>query len=115
MQDELCTLAAKLGLKPIDGLNLETRSKTSRRKEKIMNAAAFRLHRFFDMILKRSRARKRVFARREEIINSAAKIITRAVRYVKMKKFVKRCDNIKKQQMATKIQCRTRIFHAREK
>ena len=27
MQDELCTLAAKLGLKPIDGLSLEARSK----------------------------------------------------------------------------------------
>jgi len=115
MQDELCTLAAKLGLKPIDGLSLETRNKTSRRKERIMNAAAFILHRFFAMILQRGRARRRVEERREEIINFCARIITRAVRYVKVKKFVKKCENIKHEQMALKIQCRTRIFHAREK
>lgn len=115
MQDELCTLAAQLGLKPIDGLSLEARSKTSKRKEKIMNAAAFRLHKFMDMITKRSLARKRLQERREEILNRAARIITRAVRYVKVKKFVKRCENIKRQQMALKIQCRTRIFQAREK
>lgn len=115
MQDELCTLAATLGLKPIDGLSLESRSKTSRRKERIMVAAAFRLHRFFDMILQRSRARKRIAERREEILNWSARVITRAVRYVKVKKFVKRCENVKRQQMALKIQCCARIFQAREK
>ena len=115
MQDELCTLAAKLGLKPIDGLSLETRNKTSRRKERIMNAAAFRLHRFFAMILQRARARRRVEERKEEIINYCARIITRCVRYVKVKKFVKKCENVKRQQMAIKMQCRIRIFHAREK
>jgi hypothetical protein len=115
MQDELCTLAATLGLKPIDGLSLEARSKSSKRKEKIMNAAAFRLQRFFGMILQRALAQKRLADRRCEILNQAARIVTRAVRYVKVKKFVKRCENVKRQQMATKIQCRTRIFHARER
>lgn len=115
MQDELCTLAATIGLKPINGMSLETRSKTSRRKEKIIAAAAFRLHRFFSMILQRSRARKRLIERREEILNYSARILTRAVRYVKVKKFVKKCDSIKRQQMALKIQCRVRIFQAREK
>lgn len=115
MQDELCTLAAKLGLKPIDGLSLETRSKTSRRKEKIMNAAAFRIHRFMDMIFQRSRALRRIEERRMEILNQCARIITRAVRYVKVKKFVKRCEIVKREQMVIKIQCRTRIFQARER
>jgi hypothetical protein len=115
MQDELCTWAAGLGLKPIDGLSLETRSKTSRRKEKIMNAAAFRLHKFFDMILQRARARLRCAARREEIVEKCARVITRAVRYVKVRKFVKKCNTVKEQQSAVKIQCRARIFQAREK
>jgi len=80
-----------------------------------MNAAAFRLHRFFAMILQRARARRRVEERKEEIINYCARIITRCVRYVKVKKFVKKCENVKRQQMAIKMQCRIRIFHAREK
>lgn len=114
MQDELCTLAATLGLKPIDGLSLEARSKTSRRKEKIMNAAAFRIHRFLSMVYQRALALRRMDERRDEIIDKCSRIITRAVRYVKVRKFVKKCENIKRQQMALKIQCCTRIFQSRQ-
>lgn len=115
MQDELCQMAADLGLKPIDGLSLETRGKTSRRRDRIMNAAAFRMHRFMSMIYQRSLARKRMEERRQEIFNISACILTRAVRYVKIAKFAKRCEVIRKNQMALKIQCRTRVFLAREK
>ncbi len=112
IQDELCRMAAGLHLNPIAGLSLEARSKTSRRKNRIENAAAFRLQKFFRMLYERSMARFVVDIRRLEIINRSAKTITKAVRYIKTKNFVKKCDVIKKNNKALKIQMRFRIFQA---
>jgi hypothetical protein len=115
MQDELCKMALFLSLTPISGLSLEARSKTSRRKNRIENAAAFRLQRFFRMLFARSMARKRLLVRRVEIVEKSAKTITRAIRYIKTKNFVKQCDVIKKNRSALKMQMRFRIFAARMK
>jgi hypothetical protein len=115
MQDELCSLASQLGLPPIEGLSLEARSKSSRRKDKIMNAASFIITRFFCMIVNRKLALIRVEQRKMEIRDKAARIITKAVRYVKVKNFVKRCESYKRENMAVKIQCRARMFQARER
>ncbi len=89
LQDELCRMAATLSLSPIAGLSLEARSKTSRRRNRIENAAAFRLQKFFRMLYERSMARFVVDARKRDLIQRSAKIITKAVRYIKTKNFVK--------------------------
>lgn len=50
LHEELCIYASELNLKPIPGLNIETYRKTSKRRKKIENAAAFHICRFFMMI-----------------------------------------------------------------
>lgn len=110
MQDELCTLASLLHLPPIPGLNLEARTKASKRKLRIENAGAFRIQRFFKMILCKKMAlvvvRNKVFEKR----NNSARTITKAVRFVITKKFVKRVDLIKRERSAIKIQAYVRRF-----
>lgn len=115
IQDELCKMAASLSLKPIRGLSLEERSKTSRRRHKIETAAAFIIQRFFKMLYEKSMARIVLQTRREEIVHDSARIVTKAIRYVKMKNFGRRSMVVKHHRMSIKIQCRVRIFLAKKK
>lgn len=111
--DELCKMATDLQLNPIPGLNLESRTKASKRKIRIDNAAAFRIQKFLKMIFQRSMARVVVSKKKSEKFNKAAKIITKAVRYTITRKFVKRVDLMKRVQLATKIQARVRQYQAK--
>lgn len=111
--DELCKMASDLHLNPIPGLNLESRTKASKRKIRIDNAAAFRLQKFLKMIFERSMARVVVEKKKSEKLMKAAKIITKAVRYTITRKFVKRVDLMKRVQMATKIQAKVRQYQAK--
>lgn len=113
IQDELCQMATSLSLEPIPGLSLEARSKTSRRKNRIENAAAFRLQKFFKMLYNRSIARAYLAIKRDERLQRCARTITKAVRFMKTKNFLKRCDQIKKTRSAIKIQMCYRSYVAR--
>lgn len=112
LHDILCDIAGKLDLKPIAGLNLESRVKASKRKQKIENAAAFIIQRFFRMIFQRSLALLVVKTRRFDLINKSACIITRAIRFLKTKNFVKRAEMVNKGRCVLKIQCAYRKWRS---
>jgi hypothetical protein len=113
LYDELCQMAANLKLDPIAGMSLEFRTKASKRRQRIENAAAFRMQRFFRMLYQRSIAQLILLLKRKDKINRAARVVTKAVRYVITKKFVKRANIVKHVKMATKIQCCLRCYQAR--
>lgn len=115
IQDELCNLASKLGLKPIAGLNLEPRSKTFKRRFKIENAASFRIQRFFRMILERKKARFYMASVRTGLIHKHAKVVTRFFRFIIIKNFTKKCDVSKRHAAAIIIQCFVRKYLAKLK
>jgi hypothetical protein len=115
MHDELCNLAAMLNLKPIPGLSLEARSKASKRRLRIENAAAYRVQRFFRMIGNRKLALVVIRAKIKENQNNSARIITRAVRFVITKKFVTTVEIIKRERSAVIIQSYVRMFQGRER
>lgn len=112
IQDELCKMAVGLKLKPIPGLNLEWRAKASKRKVRIETAAAYRMQKFFRMISARNLAKVVVSTRRMEFLNQQARIITRAIVYMKTKNFAKRVDAMKRERSSIKIQAQVRKFQA---
>lgn len=112
IQDDLCKMAVELKLKPIAGLNLEWRTKASKRKIKIEYAAAYRIQRFFKMITARNLAKVVVQSKRIDYLNQQAKVITRAIVYMKTKNFAKRVDAMKRERSAIKIQAQLRKFQA---
>jgi hypothetical protein len=113
LYDELCKMASDLNLNPIPGLNLESRTKASKRKVRIENAAAFRLQKFFRMLYQKSMAKIVVIKRKQDKIHKAAKVVTKAIRYIITRKFVKRVDHMKRIQSSIKIQCKVRQYQAR--
>eukprot|EP01038_Epipyxis_sp_PR26KG_P005099 gene5099-7108_t len=113
--DELCDMAVILKLKPIDGLNLEARSKASKRKNRIDNAAAFRIQRFFQMITAKRRAQVIVTLKRQEKIDRAARRITKAVRFMKTKNFLRNMDSVRRNNMAGDLQSQYRKYVAKQK
>ena len=115
MHDDLCRMFALLKVKPILGLNLEPRSKTLRRKARFEDAAAFRLQRFFKMILQKKLAQRILALKREQRIDRSARIITRCIRYMRTKKFVKRCIETKRRKKALQLQCCFRAFQAKNR
>jgi len=115
MHDALCGMSDQLNFKPIVGLSLEPRSKSFRRRERFLNAATFRITRFFKMITARSLARVVCEQKKMEIKNAAACTITRAVRYMKVKKFVKKCETVKRAAAVLVLQCSFRVFTARHR
>lgn len=115
LYDELCEMAYKLNLKPIAGLNLESRQKASKRKVRIDNAAAFRIQRFMRMIFMRKKAMIVVAEKRVDRVNRAARVITKSIRFIKTKNFVKRIDSIKKEKCAKKIQSQFRRYLAAQR
>lgn len=56
----LCDLTSLLNLKPIKGLTLKMREKSSRQQFRVDNASAFRIQAFFKMILARKLAKLRM-------------------------------------------------------
>ena len=115
MHDALCGMSDQLNFKPIVGLSLEPRSKSFRRRERFLNAATFRITRFFKMITARSLARVVCEQKKMEIKDAAACTITRAVRYMKVKKFVKKCETVKRAAAVLVLQCSFRVFTARHR
>lgn len=115
IQDELCDFAQLLSLKPIAGLNLESRGKTSKRRARIESAAAFRITRFFRMILCRKRARRELNEIRNQKLDRSARIVTRFFRLVKLKKWTKNLERENRSKAAQSIQCSIRSFQSRQR
>lgn len=113
LYDELCAMAAKLDLPPIPGLSLEARSKASKRKRKIETAATFRIQRFFKMLVARRKARARLDLRRIEIVDDAARRITKFFRFIKNREALKRYEQKKKGRLLLMLQCGERVRQAR--
>jgi hypothetical protein len=115
IHDELCELAKFLNLKPIQGLNLEARSKTSRRWAKIEDAGSIRIQRFFKMLTARKKARERMKYYKEMKENKSACIIQRSFRRLKVKRLKSTMLKIDQANAAVIIQCAIRKFQARQK
>jgi tetratricopeptide (TPR) repeat protein len=86
LHEELCIYASQLNLKPIPGLNIETYRKTSKRKKKIENAAAFLICRFFMMIFAKKASMKIVYSLHAEKKRKAATVIYRFFKYIRARK-----------------------------
>lgn len=114
LQDELCTLASNLNLRPIPGLSLEFRpKKNSKRRMRFENAAAYRIQVFFSMIYARKKAREYMSSYKIKQATTAAQTIVRFFRYIAILNFTKKCDVAKRHQMAAIIQRNVRGYLAR--
>eukprot|EP00597_Dinobryon_sp_UTEXLB2267_P010545 CAMPEP_0170100816 /NCGR_PEP_ID=MMETSP0020_2-20130122/1879_1 /TAXON_ID=98059 /ORGANISM="Dinobryon sp., Strain UTEXLB2267" /LENGTH=2204 /DNA_ID=CAMNT_0010323775 /DNA_START=142 /DNA_END=6754 /DNA_ORIENTATION=- len=115
LYDELCVMAAKLDLSPIPGLNLEARSRASKRKRRIETVAIFRIQNFFKMLVAKKKAKATLRLKSIENVEKAARKLTKFFRYIKTKNFVNRCEEIKKSRLILKLQCSERVHqsHAR--
>ena len=112
LQDELCSLAAKMSLKPIRGLTLEPRGKASRRKRQVENAAARRLQKWCKMLAAKRLAKQRCQIFRDEKRSQAAKTIQVMFKKIGTKSFLKNCEAGRKNDAAKVIQCAGRKFLA---
>jgi len=113
LHDELCVMAAKLDLPPIPGLNLEARSRASKRKRRIEMVAIFRIQNFFKMLVAKKKAKAALRLKSIENVEKAARKLTKFFRYIKTKNFVNRCEEIKKSRLILKLQCSERVHQAR--
>jgi hypothetical protein len=111
IQNELCSYAHLLGLKPIPGLSLEARAKHNRRREKIVLAASMRISAFFKLTLVALRARKTVKIAKLNIQERASIKIQRFFRYVHRAIAKQKSQSILRERAVLKIQTRFRIFH----
>jgi hypothetical protein len=112
IQEELCDHAAGLGLKPIPGLSLETRSKQNKRRNKIELAASLRLQAFFRMTCVILQMRKNMKIAKDNLLYDATTKITRFIRYAGKKVRQSRMMEENQHVAATKIQTRFRMFVA---
>lgn len=113
LHDELCNYASALNLKPITGLSLESHHKTSRRRRKIEAAAAFRIQRFFSMIVARKKCCDILNRMRSDQFIRASRAIIKAFRVFKLKKlFIRRREQIR-QASIVKLQSVCRSFTTR--
>ena len=115
MHESLCEMAHNLNLKPINGLNLESKAKTSRRKAKIEAAAVFRLVRYFRMLRAKFVARREMKAMQYERVDRMARTITRFFRFIKMKKWNKNLQKENQTKAAYVLQNSYRCFAARKR
>ena len=112
VQDELCGHAAKLGLRPIPGLSLETRSKHNKRKNKIELAASMRLQAFFRMTGVVLKMKKNMAKARIALLYDAATKIKRFIAYAGKKVRYAYMMEENQHTAATKLQTRFRMFQA---
>lgn len=110
LQDELCSYAVKLGLKPIPGLSLEARSKHNKRKNQIEYAASLRIQSFFRMVLAILKVRKAAQNARIRLHHNSATRLQKFFRYVLwlIRKCKKRDES--RELAAILIQTRYRMF-----
>lgn len=115
IHDELCGWADKVALKPILGLSLEPKHKTSKRKLKLEATAANTLTAFFKMIMERNKARRRMNEYHIKVANWAALVCTRFFRLVKIRTLAKNVNFQNRRMAALKIQCAVRRRQARKR
>jgi hypothetical protein len=111
IQNELCSYAQMLGLKPIPGLSLEARAKHNRRREKIILAASIRISTFFKLTLIALRAKKTAESAKKNIQQRASVKIQKFFRFVRREVVKRKTQSWKRERAVLKIQTRFRIFH----
>mmetsp|Transcript_2739 Transcript_2739/g.2729 ORF Transcript_2739/g.2729 Transcript_2739/m.2729 type:complete len:316 (-) Transcript_2739:16-963(-) len=110
LQNELCSYAQSLGLKPIPGLSLEARSKHNKRKNQIEYAASLRIQSFFRMILALLKVRKAAQNARIRLHHNSALKLQKFFRYILREALKRKKQNIQREKAVLKIQTRFRIF-----
>jgi hypothetical protein len=112
LQDELCSYAVSLGLKPIPGLSLEARSKHNKRKNEIEYAASLRIQSFFRMILAILKVRRAALQARQRLCHKSAVMLQGFFKYViwKVKKLKKQDES--RELAMIKLQSHYRRFRA---
>jgi hypothetical protein len=112
LQDELCSYAVFLGLKPIPGLSLEARSKHNKRKYEIEYAASLRIQSFFRMIIAILKVRGAAHQARQRLFQKSAVRLQGFFKYVlwKVKKLKKQDES--REIAVIKLQSHYRRFRA---
>jgi hypothetical protein len=111
IQNELCSYAQMLGLKPIPGLSLEARAKHNKRREKIILAASIRISTFFKLTLIALRARKTADTAKKNIQERASVKIQKFFRFVRREIVKRKTQSYKRERAVLLIQTRFRMFH----
>jgi hypothetical protein len=109
----LCELTSKLNLSHIPGLTLKMKTKSSRQKQRVENAAAFGIQTFFKMLVEKRRAKKFIFKKQRQKYFASLHVLRRIIR-----KFIDMCRiskiiRRKRDLVSIKIQARIRMFLAR--
>eukprot|EP01041_Mallomonas_annulata_P011593 gene11593-24267_t len=115
LQEELCSLAEILELKPIPGLSLETRGKRSRRRARIELAAVIRVQtcvRKFLAIINRDKIRNKLLRKR---LDRAATSIQKFFKWVMKQRSLGELLTSMRHRSIIKIQTRLRMFLAKER
>ena len=115
LQEELCTLAEGLDLKPIPGLSLENRGKKSRRRARLELAAAIRIQSFVRMslaVLSTTRQLERIRRTRME---RAAAVLQRFFKWVRKQTAIAILEAQAEERAIVKIQTRIRIYAAKNR
>lgn len=112
IQDELCSYSVQLGLKPIQGLSLENRNKTNKRRRRIELAAALRLQSYFRMIKCIMMTKRKLTLARETMRQRASLVITKFFKWVRRVHEHDQLQNATKNISIVKMQTRFRMFLA---
>jgi hypothetical protein len=115
IQNELGSLANSISLKPISGLTLEPHGKASRRRAKIVAAAANQIKQYMRMVVERKKARRRMKCILEEKIAKSARAIQKFFRFVKITCLKKNLDRVRREHAATTVQKYTRRFFSQKR
>ena len=111
----LCDLTSKLNLGHIQGLTLKMKTKSSRQRNRIDSAAAFRIQKFFRMLVERSAARLCMSKMRMRKEEKAIKILRLVfMNFLSRLRSAKRINKIKSA-CSIKIQSSIRIFLAKRR
>lgn len=112
IQDELCSYAVQLGLKPIHGLSLENRNKTNKRIKRIELAAALRLQSYFRMIKCMIKMKRKLTHARENMKQRASLVITKFFKWVRRVHAHDEMQNATRNISIVKMQTTFRMFLA---
>lgn len=111
----LCELTTRLKLSHIQGLTLKIKKKSSRQRNRINNAAAFRIQKFFKMLTERRKAMLYMDKYLRKKRGSAMYILKRVlIKFSLMVKKQKQYETFKCA-CCIKIQCRMRKFIAQRR
>lgn len=115
LRNFICDLTSKLNLSHIQGLTLKMKTKNSRQRYRIENAAAFRIQKFFKMLVARRKAKIYMAKVERKKHFAALSVLRRVLRH--FAQIIRKRKDLEafKRACCIKIQSSIRIFEARRR